>query len=196
MTEAALDAVERYPHKRLTVHYMQPDSLFVSAKTDFDKHHLRQIDVDSEGATGENVWNQNSWAIYTSRGMTSGRSMSRISKTHSSTSRSFWKYSRVRLSSRAITGTTSASVRGRFTFGSTAIRAGCTTKQWFVCRGWNTSEENDVRYGPGAMKLSIILIPELSMTGYVISDTICNLNRLYLYIVDIQQHLMERIDNL
>ena len=157
MTEAALDAVERYPHKRLTVHYMQPDSLFVSAKTDFDKHHLRQIDVDSEGATGENVWNQNSWAIYTSRGMTSGRSMSRISKTHSSTSRSFWKYSRVRLSSRAITGTTSASVRRRFRFGSTAIHVGCTTSRWFACRGSYTRRGPVETSVPGTQTRQAIL---------------------------------------
>jgi glycosyltransferase involved in cell wall biosynthesis len=57
-TEAALDAVERIPHKRLVVHYMQPHHQFGYAKTDFDKDHLRQIDDDSEGPTGENVWNQ------------------------------------------------------------------------------------------------------------------------------------------
>jgi len=58
MTEAALDAVERFPHKRLVVHYMQPHYPFVPAETDFDKDHLQQIDGDSDGPTGENVWNQ------------------------------------------------------------------------------------------------------------------------------------------
>ena len=58
MTKAALDAVDRFPHKRLIVHYMQPHYPFVQAKTDFDKDHLRQMDDDSDGPTGENVWNQ------------------------------------------------------------------------------------------------------------------------------------------
>ena len=58
MTEAALDAVERFPHKRFVVHYMQPHYPFVPAETDFDKDHLRQIDDDTDGPTGENVWNQ------------------------------------------------------------------------------------------------------------------------------------------
>ena len=58
MTEAALDAVERFPHKRLVVHYMQPHYPFVPAETDFDKDYLQQIDGDSDGPTCENVWNQ------------------------------------------------------------------------------------------------------------------------------------------
>jgi len=58
MTEAALDAVERFPHKRLVVHYMQPHYPFVPAETDFDKDHLQQINGDNDGPTGENVWNQ------------------------------------------------------------------------------------------------------------------------------------------
>jgi hypothetical protein len=58
MTEAAFDAVDRFPHKRLIVHYMQPHYPFVTADTDFDKDHLRHIDKDSEGPTDENVWNQ------------------------------------------------------------------------------------------------------------------------------------------
>jgi len=58
MTEAVLDAVERFPHKRLVVHYMQPHYPFIPAETDFDKDHLQQIDGDSDGPTGENVWNQ------------------------------------------------------------------------------------------------------------------------------------------
>ena len=58
MTEAALNAVDQFPHKRLVVHYMQPHYPFVPAETDFDKDHLQQIDGDSDGPTGENVWNQ------------------------------------------------------------------------------------------------------------------------------------------
>jgi hypothetical protein len=58
MTETALNVVDRFPHKRLVVHYMQPHCPFVPAETGFDKDHLRQIDGDSDGPTGENVWNQ------------------------------------------------------------------------------------------------------------------------------------------
>lgn len=58
MTEAALDAVEQFPHKRLVVHYMQPHYPFVSANTDFDKDHLREIDGNGEGPSDENVWGQ------------------------------------------------------------------------------------------------------------------------------------------
>jgi arylsulfatase A-like enzyme len=58
MTEAALDAVERFPDKRLVVHYMQPHYPFVPADTDFDKQHLSQIDGEGGEPTNENVWNQ------------------------------------------------------------------------------------------------------------------------------------------
>ncbi|AKH97426.1 hypothetical protein HLASF_0936 [Halanaeroarchaeum sulfurireducens] len=58
MTEAALEAAERFPHKRLVVHYMQPHYPFVPAETDFDKEHLQQIDGEGGGPSEENVWNQ------------------------------------------------------------------------------------------------------------------------------------------
>jgi hypothetical protein len=58
MTEAALDAVDKYPHKRLVVHYMQPHYPFVPADTTADKEHLRQINGINDEPSGENVWNQ------------------------------------------------------------------------------------------------------------------------------------------
>lgn len=58
MTDAALDAAERFPNKRLVVHYMQPHYPFVPAETDFDKNHLQSIDGDGGDPSNENVWNQ------------------------------------------------------------------------------------------------------------------------------------------
>jgi hypothetical protein len=58
LTEAALDAVERFPQKRLVVHYMQPHYPFVPADTGFDKEHLRQLNDSGDGPSEENVWNQ------------------------------------------------------------------------------------------------------------------------------------------
>jgi len=58
MTDAALEAADRFPHKRLVVHYMQPHYPFVPANTTADKEHLRQIDGDGDGPLEENVWNQ------------------------------------------------------------------------------------------------------------------------------------------
>ena len=58
MTDAALEAAERFPHKRLVVHYMQPHYPFVPADTTADKEHLQQIDGDGNGPSEENVWNQ------------------------------------------------------------------------------------------------------------------------------------------
>jgi len=40
MTEYALRAAERYPEKRLLVHYMQPHYPFITDETAFDKGHL------------------------------------------------------------------------------------------------------------------------------------------------------------
>jgi hypothetical protein len=76
MTEAALDAVNQFPNKRIVVHYMQPHYPFVPADTTADKQHLRQLDGDGEGASGENIWGQmftgevdlsreDLWGIYT-----------------------------------------------------------------------------------------------------------------------------------
>jgi len=58
MTDAALDAAERFPNKRLIVHYMQPHYPFVPAETEFDKNHLQNIDGDGSAPSSENVWNQ------------------------------------------------------------------------------------------------------------------------------------------
>lgn len=58
MTEASLDAAERFPNKRLVVHYMQPHYPFVPADTDFDKQHLSKMDGKGGEPTDENVWNQ------------------------------------------------------------------------------------------------------------------------------------------
>ncbi|WP_267161072.1 sulfatase-like hydrolase/transferase [Halovenus salina] len=57
MTEAAINAYEQFPNKRLVVHYMQPHYPFVPADTDFDKTHLDSIESGDDTATGENVWN-------------------------------------------------------------------------------------------------------------------------------------------
>ena len=51
VTEYAFRAAEKYPNKRLVVHYMQPHYPFIGSETDFDKGHLT-------GAQRENVWNQ------------------------------------------------------------------------------------------------------------------------------------------
>jgi len=58
MTQAAVDAHERFPNKRIVVHYMQPHYPFVPSETEFDKKHLQQLDSDDRSPTEENVWNQ------------------------------------------------------------------------------------------------------------------------------------------
>jgi hypothetical protein len=58
MTDAAIDAHEQYPNKRLVVHYMQPHYPFVRSETRFDKQHLTTIDDGHDDADGENVWNK------------------------------------------------------------------------------------------------------------------------------------------
>lgn len=58
LTEAAIDAANRYPNKRLVVHYMQPHYPFVPSNTTFDKDHLSEIDGSGSVPEGENVWNQ------------------------------------------------------------------------------------------------------------------------------------------
>lgn len=58
MTEAALAAVEDFPHKRHVVHYMQPHYPFVQSSTTFDENHLDTIKAGNDGPAGENVWNQ------------------------------------------------------------------------------------------------------------------------------------------
>lgn len=56
ITEAAIKAHEKFPHKRLVVHYMQPHYPFVPSDTSFDKNHLNQIDGADGSPDGENVW--------------------------------------------------------------------------------------------------------------------------------------------
>jgi hypothetical protein len=58
MTEAALEAAEQFPHKRIIVHYMQPHYPFVPVKTDFDKKYLHQMDSEGGEPSDENVWNR------------------------------------------------------------------------------------------------------------------------------------------
>jgi len=58
MTEAAIEAFDRYPNKRLVVHYMQPHYPFVRSDTKFDKEHLQSLDGQGTGPEDENVWNQ------------------------------------------------------------------------------------------------------------------------------------------
>jgi hypothetical protein len=53
VTEAALDAVERFPNKRHVVHFMQPHYPFLTQETGFDKGHL-----ENPEAGEENVWNK------------------------------------------------------------------------------------------------------------------------------------------
>ncbi|KPN29437.1 hypothetical protein SY89_00150 [Halolamina pelagica] len=75
MTEAAIEAHNRFPNKRIVVHYMQPHYPFVPSSTSFDKDHLREIDEEGGGPDGENVWGkkftgqlsisqQDIWEIY------------------------------------------------------------------------------------------------------------------------------------
>lgn len=56
MTEAAIEAHNQFPNKRILVHYMQPHYPFVSSNTSFDKDHLSEIDGDGGTPEGENVW--------------------------------------------------------------------------------------------------------------------------------------------
>ena len=149
MTEAALDAVARFPHRRPDVHYMQPHYPFVPAETDFDKDHLQQIDGDSDGPTGENVWNQKIMGdLHISRDGLRAIYVENLEHVLEHVAELLEVLSGKTVLT-ATTRTMSASERRRFRFGSRAIHAGCTTNRWFACRGWNTSEENDERYGLG-----------------------------------------------
>lgn len=58
MTNAALDAHDRFPNKRIVVHYMQPHYPFVPSDTVFDKTHLNSIENAEGEASEENVWAQ------------------------------------------------------------------------------------------------------------------------------------------
>jgi len=57
MTDAAIEAHQRFPNKRIVVHYMQPHYPFVPSDTAFDKEHLNSIRSGNDTAEGENVWN-------------------------------------------------------------------------------------------------------------------------------------------
>jgi len=58
MNEAAIRGHERFPDKRIVVHYMQPHYPFVSSTIDQVDDHLSSIQGHNDTATGENVWNQ------------------------------------------------------------------------------------------------------------------------------------------
>lgn len=58
LTGAAIDAYERFPDKRLVVHYMQPHYPFVPSDSQSDKEHLNSIEGGEDDVVGENVWNQ------------------------------------------------------------------------------------------------------------------------------------------
>lgn len=58
MTEAAIEAHDRFPHKRIVVHYMQPHYPFVTSDTKFDKKHLSSIDGEDASSEGESIWSQ------------------------------------------------------------------------------------------------------------------------------------------
>jgi len=53
VNEYALEAIDRYPHKRLVVHYIQPHYPFLGSETSFDKNHLNLEQPDEE-----RVWDQ------------------------------------------------------------------------------------------------------------------------------------------
>jgi hypothetical protein len=59
MTQAAIEAHNNFPNKRIVVHYMQPHYPFVPFDTTLDKEHLSEIDEsDSSMPDKENVWDQ------------------------------------------------------------------------------------------------------------------------------------------
>lgn len=58
VTDAAIDAYERFPDKRLVIHFLQPHYPFVRSDSQFDKDHLHSIEGSEDEAHGENVWNQ------------------------------------------------------------------------------------------------------------------------------------------
>lgn len=56
VTDAAIEAHDQFPNKRVVVHYMQPHYPFVPSNTVFDKGHLSSIDSAESVSEGENVW--------------------------------------------------------------------------------------------------------------------------------------------
>ncbi|MFC7058377.1 hypothetical protein [Halovenus salina] len=135
MTEAAINAYEQFPNKRLVVHYMQPHYPFVPADTDFDKTHLDSIESGDDTATGENVWNMKFmgqidmsrnelWDVYTAN-------LEYVLEHVEDLQRRY----RVNLSSPLTTETTSVNERFRFQFGSMATHEDSTTRLSSVYRG-------------------------------------------------------------
>jgi hypothetical protein len=53
VSEYAIEAAQKYPNKRLLIHYIQPHYPFIGAETTFDKGH-----IDEKDETAENVWGQ------------------------------------------------------------------------------------------------------------------------------------------
>jgi len=59
MTDIAIKMHDRFPNKRLVIHYMQPHYPFVPSDTMFDKEHLHRVeDPIGSNSDKENVWNQ------------------------------------------------------------------------------------------------------------------------------------------
>jgi hypothetical protein len=58
MTDIAVSAHERFPNKRILVHYLQPHYPFVPSDTAFDKDHISGFDSEGNIPEGENVWSQ------------------------------------------------------------------------------------------------------------------------------------------
>jgi hypothetical protein len=58
MTEAGMVAHDRYPQKRIVVHYMQPHFPFVPSSICHDKRHLESINDADDTPDGENIWNK------------------------------------------------------------------------------------------------------------------------------------------
>jgi hypothetical protein len=52
-TDYALDAAEKYPNKRLLVHYIQPHYPFIESDTEFDKKHLHE-----DGEMEKSFWHE------------------------------------------------------------------------------------------------------------------------------------------
>lgn len=56
VTDKAINIHERFPNKRIIVHYMQPHYPFVRSRAEFDKNHLSSITDKEATSEGENVW--------------------------------------------------------------------------------------------------------------------------------------------
>lgn len=70
---------------------MQPHHPFVPTETDFDKEHLRQINVERDEPSEENVWNQKFNGTLDGPGRNSGTCILKTSNTFSNTSKSYFQ---------------------------------------------------------------------------------------------------------